>query len=463
MDPIRISSGQAPTPETRPLRRRTLVALTTLAILATAACSMVGSQDYEATGGITAAGCHGSAGSYFLPKTYLRIDVEETTATDVRVQPITPVRLPDRQRSYCLDFLGSPTSNDTLAITKTESQLLAKITANADDRSEHILKTIADTGFAIAKIAALRNDRGVQAAGLKRGYRDTFDPFDPDTMRVLNHNLRSFGLCVVVPGQDEIVSMQHLSHTCERRLEPKQRDRLLLASGDSGVLAYASGSKAASALPPSNYSRGILYRPRLPYSVYVLTQKNRKLAGGWQILDKTLIAMENEAPVLSVGVNRTFFATRSTTLDFTDGMLRDVTIDKTSELEAFVSVPLHIAKAVVNLPAQIIQLRIDIGQKEASLIRARADLIRAETDLITALATLHDKQTGTDGAGAASTDAQTVAAGLGLSSGGGMQACIARCDNFGGAGSCEAICSCQLLCAGQGDTPQCARYCSVGN
>lgn len=444
-------------------RRLIISALAALAALATAACSMVGTQDYE-TGGATATnGCHGSAGSYFLPKTYLNISVEETGPTDVRVQTLTPVRLPDRRRSYCLDFLGSPTSNDKLAIVKTASQLLSKITANAEDRSEEILKTIADTGFALAKAAALRSEAGLQAAGLKRRYKDTFDPFDPASMRVLNDNLRSFGLCVVVPGQDEVVSLAHLSSVCERKLSRRERDRLLLGSGSTGELAYREGGGAA--LPAASYNRGILYRPRLPYAVYVLTQKNRKLAGGWQILDKSMIAMENEAPILSVGVNRTFFATRTTTLDFEEGMLRDVTIEKTSELESFVKVPLHIAQAIVNLPAQIIQLKINIGSGEANLIRARADLISAEAQLITALAALREAREGTGGSGSGgggATDAQTVAAGLALSSGGGVQACIARCSSFGGSDSCEAICACQLLCSGRGDTPDCARYCSVG-
>lgn len=442
-------------------RRLIISALAGLAALATAACSMVGTQDYEA-GGVTAtSGCHGSAGSYFLPKTYLNISVEETGPTDVRVETLKAVRLPDRRRSYCLDFLGSPTSNDKLAIVKTESQLLSKITANAEDRSEQILKTIADTGFALARAVALRNAAGVQTAGLKRRYEDTFDPFDPASMRVLNDNLRSFGLCVVVPGQDEVVSLSRLSSVCERKLGRRERDRLLLGSSGTGALAYREGGGAA--LPAARYNRGILYRPRLPYAVYVLTQKNRKLAGGWQILDKSMIAMENEAPILSVGVNRTFFATRTTTLDFEEGMLRDVTIEKTSELESFVKVPLHIAQAIVNLPAQIIQLKIDIGSSEASLIRARADLISAEAQLITALAALREARAGGSGSGSGgAADAQTVAAGLALSSGGGVQACIARCSSFGGSDSCEAICACQLLCSGRGDTPDCARYCSVG-
>ena len=442
-------------------RRLIISALAGLAALATAACSMVGTQDYEA-GGVTAtSGCHGSAGSYFLPKTYLNISVEETGPTDVRVETLKAVRLPDQRRSYCLDFLGSPTSNDKLAIVKTESQLLSKITANAEDRSEQILKTIADTGFALARAVALRNAAGVQTAGLKRRYEDTFDPFDPASMRVLNDNLRSFGLCVVVPGQDEVVSLSRLSSVCERKLGRRERDRLLLGSSGTDALAYREGGGAA--LPAARYNRGILYRPRLPYAVYVLTQKNRKLAGGWQILDKSMIAMENEAPILSVGVNRTFFATRTTTLDFEEGMLRDVTIEKTSELESFVKVPLHIAQAIVNLPAQIIQLKIDIGSSEANLIRARADLISAEAQLITALAALREARAGGSGSGSGgAADAQTVAAGLALSSGGGVQACIARCSSFGGSDSCEAICACQLLCSGRGDTPDCARYCSVG-
>lgn len=62
-------------------------------------------------------------------------------------------------------------------------------------------------------------------------------------------------------------------------------------------------------------------------------------------------------------------------------MLTEATIDKKSELVGFVSIPLKVANAILDIPAQIVQLRIN-------RTNARTNLIAAETALIEARAAL---------------------------------------------------------------------------
>jgi hypothetical protein len=64
--------------------------------------------------------------------------------------------------------------------------------------------------------------------------------------------------------------------------------------------------------------------------------------------------MPNASPIFSVGVDRSAFVTRKTTLlAFDAGVLRDITIEKPSEVLSFVEIPLRVAQVVVAVPAEI--------------------------------------------------------------------------------------------------------------
>ena len=443
------------------------VLLAIFTALSLAACSMVGTEQYDATGDT---GCHGSAGSYFLAKSKLRIVVDESKA-DQSIFTLKEERIADRRRSYCLDFLGSVTSEDKLIVNKNANGLLLEITGNAKDKSQSIAEALIDTGKQIALAAAVRSQTGSSNTGLPNTYMDTFDPFDEQEMRVLNHNLKRFGMCVYVPPAKSVVSLEFLENYCGRRLSLRQRDRDLLGSKGtypSGPVykSYEPLPYQATDLPPSNYRRGILYRPRLPYPVYVMKQKNRKLRGGWYVLDKVEMYLENEAPVLSVGVNRSYFADRKTVLTFDEGYLRDVTIDKGSELAGFVSIPLKIAKAIVDLPAEIVTLKIEIGGKQRDLLANRAALYRAQADLLEAQAKLLEVQRDNPGVGLnASSGIDAAGFNSTLRSGaGGVRACVADCRALGGDSAlCQSKCSCDITCLGRSDTAACSRFCSVAN
>ena len=57
--------------------------------------------------------------------------------------------------------------------------------------------------------------------------------------------------------------------------------------------------------------------------------------------------------------------------------VNDQKIDKTSELESFSRIPLRIAQAVVNVPTEIIQLRINDVTDQTTLANRQMDLIVA--------------------------------------------------------------------------------------
>jgi hypothetical protein len=71
------------------------------------------------------------------------------------------------------------------------------------------------------------------------------------------------------------------------------------------------------------------------------------------------------------------FTKRSTAIYFDQGSLSDVAVEKGSELEGFVTIPLAVAKAIVDVPTQLVQIRLADTQSHAALIQAQGNLLNA--------------------------------------------------------------------------------------
>src|SRR3546814_3040445 len=71
-----------------------------------------------------------------------------------------------------------------------------------------------------------------------------------------------------------------------------------------------------------------------------------------------------------------------TTIDFEEGTLKQVDISKPSEVLEIVSLPVEILKAIVAIPAELIQLKIDTTNQEKNLIDAQKAHIETPLKLI---------------------------------------------------------------------------------
>jgi hypothetical protein len=121
----------------------------------------------------------------------------------------------------------------------------------------------------------------------------------------------------------------------------------------------------------------------LPYTLYLMQNRraDRRGPGDWRIWQSSQVYLENRSPVLSIGVNRTYFATRKTTLLFSMGALQDVYIEKDSEIANAATIPLNIAQGIAALPSKVVQVRFDVTSRREELIRAQDQLIEAERRL----------------------------------------------------------------------------------
>src|SRR3546814_19555736 len=88
------------------------------------------------------------------------------------------------------------------------------------------------------------------------------------------------------------------------------------------------------------------------------------------LYDRTSLLLPTKAKLVEIPVTRAAFVEKTTTIDFEEGTLKQVDISKPSEVLEIVSLPVEILKAIVAIPAELIQLKIDTTNQEKKLIRS---------------------------------------------------------------------------------------------
>ncbi len=361
-----------------PLRGAALAAVLAGGLLS--ACAMSKSSLIEATSGEL--GCRSNAGAYYLGRTYFNVQINNDAGSDqYYLAGVTPVRRIDREHGFCLDYRGSITADEAFVVKKTHDGLLTQITSSADDQSAKIAKTIAQAFFvAVSGNANFESDAGIIKSAVQsrvsstKVVDQTYDPDNDADAALLNNSIKDFGFCLVM--EDQVFDHHHTSidDYCDAPLRRKRVERVLAAT-----------SHGEGPLPSVHDERhGIFYRPRQTRSVYLYIKQDLRRPKGWKLRASQAVPIENTSPIMFVGIDRTFFAKRETTVHFDDGALTDIAITKKSELAGFVSVPLYIAQSIVALPAQIVQIKIVNINNDEKLLRARESLITAEEKLLIA-------------------------------------------------------------------------------
>ena len=355
---------------------------------------MASSKLIEATNGT---GCRKDGSTYYLSKSVIKVQIHEfpdpyaadatKAGKNFYIKSVAATVKQDRRYAYCLDYLGSPTSDDTFIAQRSSNLLLQQLSSFADDKSKEIGRTLIRTLFVglsrdplFGSDPAKRSLIPSQLGDTKR-FEVEYDPFDEDQTAVVNDALREFGFCLVLEHRGFQTQRRPANDYCDAPLHRDKRERHILA---------ASVDKPVDA--PAVYTQGVFYRPRLPYNYLLFVKTNRQAAGGWELRGTETVMFENATPVFSVAINRTFFAKRQTRLVFDSGVLRDVEIQKGSELFGFVQLPLQVAQSVAALPTSILQVRIDQTNNRNRLIQAQQSLLKAHSDYLSAVNTYDSLQ-----------------------------------------------------------------------
>jgi hypothetical protein len=367
-------------------------------VLATAGCTMLDSNRIDQH---SADECSSTLGHYFLPKRYLRVEVTQTPPAQPVLTLARGESYADPRYKYCLAFNGSPLAEDTIAVERYEAPtgrsrgLLKTVSSQAADKTKDVIEAALDT--AVVGITGNPNltERTAFAPRLKdfKLLSRAFDPFDWAELASVNGELADLGYCIKFDapraGEPGFVS------GCGR-------------SNSSVVKAEQDPWHPVAPLVQERH--GIFYRPNLLRKFVVLFNNDRDGRGAWREVQNYSFLMPNEAPIFSVEVTRSLFITKKTTLAFSEGVLQDVTIDKPSELAGFVEIPLRVVEAVMEIPAQIVKVRINNTNNRTAIIAAQQKLLEVETQQHNLQAQLGAQQRTAQSVGVATPDRAATAA-----------------------------------------------------
>lgn len=87
-----------------------------------------------------------------------------------------------------------------------------------------------------------------------------------------------------------------------------------------------------------------------------------------------------------ISLDKGFFVTNEYEYEFTNGMLTRYKATKPNEIVEILSIPVDVAKAIISIPAEILQLKIDYSSKEEAYLKAQQLVLEAQNSLNSAVA-----------------------------------------------------------------------------
>lgn len=268
---------------------------------------------------------------------------------------------PDPEQLFTLHYHPFPFSSDELRMTTNAQGLLENVAATTEDRISQIVTELGDA----AKEAAPKKAMLLGEPSLSYGPA-----------------LATPAVCVEVQEFKNLFFIQSSelysgAFRCSWTIlaqGPADRAITVDASFNGTLPEVGAGPKAGAAgAPPQTPStgtsgaatiRGLLTRP-LRMTLLTLDRKGKSLLSmGLLVPDPTRL--------MTVPVLRFPFIKNIYTPKFTNGVLTENYIDKPSEVEGFLSIPINMLKAVFSIPSalfsfKVTHLRKDVPSKKGSI------------------------------------------------------------------------------------------------
>ena len=98
------------------------------------------------------------------------------------------------------------------------------------------------------------------------------------------------------------------------------------------------------------------------------------------------VVLPDQSTIGGIDVVRAALVKEVTTIEFESGMLKSLSVTKPSEALAGLRIPIEVARAIVSIPGEILQLKIDTTKDSTALHNARLGELKAREQLIEFLA-----------------------------------------------------------------------------
>ena len=308
---------------------------------------------------------------YYLPKHSMTINATALVglARDPSTQKIKASRLiqltlepqtsivPDTSQLIALNYKGHWFFSDEVKVTTSSASLIENISSIAEDKIGQIVSQFTGAGKSLLDNIKLEGfavdeEHRVGEPTETIEFKRQFTISDDDLQK----------------GDFTVSWKIYVKGEYEKEIEPVNADFSM---------------KTPNVFPPLTTQKvsfeGILTRP-LINQTWKIQPKKDLTSSSFKCL------VPNPSVLLVVPVRRSYFAKRQQMPKFSNGMLVENYINKPAEAEGLASIPINIAKAIVSIPAQLLQFKIihlkqetEYEKETLALFNARQARHEAET------------------------------------------------------------------------------------
>ena len=248
-----------------------------------------------------------------------------------------PQTVPDRNYLMHLVQDHSASYSDKVEIVMTEDGLLTSVSSTVTDEGPKVVAQL-------AQLARL-------AAGVPVKPKGADESIEGQTV-----SWDLVAAVVVDPTDPADVRKLYNSYQITLKATP------MISGAEAGCVLTPAG-----ACEPVCRQSGVCYRPVIPYSVTispsaVLTPpSNRNEVAALDVMPdgiQQIYMLPNRSPVVCLPIERAPFVSSKFRVDFSNGLLTKMSSTKPSEILGFMSIPIDIARAIVSIPGELLQVKV---------------------------------------------------------------------------------------------------------
>jgi len=268
---------------------------------------------------------------------------------------LTAETVADPTELYSLNYKGFGFAADDVRFVINSKGLLKTVDVTVEDRIGEIISKLSEAPELI-----FGNNNEELKKRLLSGDVDTVTEYSADFQR----KLEDLGKTIdwIVPINDETAQEQ-------------------IISVDASFLISQIQEETNETTEPSDADdlsevNGILTRP-----VTTVKLKIEPKADGFKTSEYSYLTAVDMNHLIGIPVSRSSFVKRKHLINLSDGLLSSHTINKPSSFEGIISIPIHVAKSIVSIPAQILSFKIDLSKKQKELLEAEKNRLEVQEQL----------------------------------------------------------------------------------
>ncbi|MFC0513370.1 hypothetical protein ACFFGT_04135 [Mucilaginibacter angelicae] len=264
--------------------------------------------------------------------TTLQTKITSAKVGELSVSTLVSI-VPDTKFSFKLEYSANYFSNDEFKISTGPTGLLDSISTTTEDRLGNIIGLTADVPSKILSIQQTALGLIPPPTGNQASETRTFNKSFFLSARDIRKGKAVCSWFINADGQINKTTEADASFIIE--FSPERNERV-----------------SANSISPS---AGIFTRP---LKTIIMTVRPKSRSTNRQGIVKTEIQIPDVTRLINIPVKRSPFVKRVNTPKFSNGMITGNFMNKPSEVEGFLSIPINIGKALVSIPGQLFSFKI---------------------------------------------------------------------------------------------------------